>query len=314
MGHDVGDRRLSPDIVREICVELGIELTLDGASNDKGTNAQCDRYCSPSKSFLETQVDGETIWLNPPFNQIDEFLDHYMVCKRRAPDTSTCLVLPDWQAPWRAKVSHMKVVKKFPAGSYLFDQPVNGVRKRMGPTPWGVSVYYDPPVMNHVYAASAAARATGLTMRFIAMLNGRSVVALVDTGAERSLLSTRVADERAVAQSEPQTSLQQVAGTRVHVRGACVATVQLGAAVSLPMLVLPMTDHFDVVLGQDWCTLVGASPCFESPPRLLLRHGMSIPCPAVESLPNTKVAVVSAAVVQEWLQGDSQVPTHERHA
>ena len=181
---DIGDRRIAAEIVHDVVATLGVTFTIDGACNDDGSNAHFEKFCSPSKSFLDTQVDGETLWLNPPFNRIDEFLDHYLVCKSRSPrTTSACLVLPDWQAPWRDKVANMKIVKQFPKGSLLFDQPKGKDRKRMGPTPWGVTIYYDAPVQETVYAASATALQSGLRMRFEAKLNGHKVVALVDTGA-----------------------------------------------------------------------------------------------------------------------------------
>jgi hypothetical protein len=69
---------------------------------------------------LNTNLNDDTVWLNPPFNEIDQYLDHYLACKARAPTTLlACILLPDWTESWNRKVEHMRVVKKFPKGELV---------------------------------------------------------------------------------------------------------------------------------------------------------------------------------------------------
>ena len=165
---DIRDRRIASAIVSDVKATLGITFTLDGACNSNGNNAHCKRYCSPKDSFLDKQLKDEIVWLNPPFNRMQEFVQHYVKCKAKHPTTvSACICVPDWDAPWKKDVQHMRVLKRFPKGSYLFDQPKGNAKKgrqQMGPTPWPVLILYDAP--STCYAASAAAQSEGLLMRF----------------------------------------------------------------------------------------------------------------------------------------------------
>ncbi|MGH3056204.1 MAG: hypothetical protein ACRDL7_14615, partial [Gaiellaceae bacterium] len=42
---------------------------LDACCDDQGVNAHVARFCSPSNSFLDTDVAGQRIWANFPFDQ-----------------------------------------------------------------------------------------------------------------------------------------------------------------------------------------------------------------------------------------------------
>jgi hypothetical protein len=96
---DTSDRMLSPDIFRELQDLTSRQFTLDACCNDNGSNALVSKFCSKSNSFLETDVQGEHVWLNPPFNQLREFISHYLQCKAKSPHTtSACILVPKWRA------------------------------------------------------------------------------------------------------------------------------------------------------------------------------------------------------------------------
>ena len=129
---------------RSIEVLLDRKFTLDGCSCDGGANALVDSYCCPTDSFFNKDLCGEFTWINPPFNNLKAFLDHYLACKARSPsNTSACIVLPDWDGTdWNELVRHMKLIRGYKEGTELF---WDSDGKLMPGTPWGIRVYYDPP-------------------------------------------------------------------------------------------------------------------------------------------------------------------------
>ena len=87
---------------------------------------------------------------NPPYKNAADFVRHYLSCKSESPtNTAAMFVLPLWpNAPWESLVSHMQLVHTYPARYDLFTRPSRTdptQRERVGPAPWPVCVYYDPP-------------------------------------------------------------------------------------------------------------------------------------------------------------------------
>ncbi len=128
-------------------------VSLDACSDIRGRNALTRRYLSSAQDFRKTNVSGETLWLNPPFRQAGDFLQHYLQCKELAPQTTSALiVLPYWpRRSWWKLTSQFKVVKYYPAGTHhLFTAPPadptsTAARRDLGPTRWPVYVFYDGP-------------------------------------------------------------------------------------------------------------------------------------------------------------------------
>ena len=151
------DRCLHRHWFEQIQRQVGRTFTLDACTNDTGDNALCAHYCSPSNSFLSRDLAGECVWMNPPFRNIHAFLDHYVAQKRKHPHTlSGCLLLPDRRHACHPALRGMQVVAQFEKGRPLFTAPdADGSRHRMPGVPWGVKVYYNPPVPS-IYAALQA--------------------------------------------------------------------------------------------------------------------------------------------------------------
>ena len=125
-------------------------FSLDAAASSGGENAQCKRFCSKDDSFLQRPLHGETVWANFPYQRLDKFLDRYLEEKQRDPTNSGMFVLPKWTSTsWWSKVEHMDLVREHPAGEQLFTAPPEDgrsmERRRLGPTPWPVCVFWDPP-------------------------------------------------------------------------------------------------------------------------------------------------------------------------
>ena len=89
---------IHPKIFKQIHKLSNHTFTLDACANSQGDNALCSRYCSVEDSFLEKDLKGEFVWLNPPFKRANEFLEAYFAQKRMYPDqVGACILLPCWR-------------------------------------------------------------------------------------------------------------------------------------------------------------------------------------------------------------------------
>ena len=68
----------APAEFEKLVTQIGKEFTLDGASNDSGDNSHVPgNFCSAEKRpFEETEVRGNHIFLNAPFDQLEVMLQH----------------------------------------------------------------------------------------------------------------------------------------------------------------------------------------------------------------------------------------------
>ena len=147
LGRDRQDWMLKKEIFKELDAAYG-PFTVDACADPSGDNAHVPRFYHAKNSFLKADVSGETVWMNPPYANIQEFLDHYFKCKASAPaSTAGMFVLPKWTgAPWWPLVERMERVKEYGAGYFLFTAPAEkagGKRKSIGPAPWPVVVVRD---------------------------------------------------------------------------------------------------------------------------------------------------------------------------
>ena len=153
---DRDDRMIHPRTFKQIQKLCNHTFTLDACANNSGDNALCSRYCSPEDSFLSKDLQGEFVWLNPPFKRANEFLEAYFAQKREYPDqVGACILLPCWrQFADIPELRRMSLLKHYAPGTHLFSQPGQDLAKRheMAGVPWGVNVYYDPPRRTTFYA------------------------------------------------------------------------------------------------------------------------------------------------------------------
>ena len=72
---DTDNRMIHPKIFKQLQKLSNHTFTLDARANSTGDNALCSRYCSVEDSFLNRDLKGEFVWLNPPFKRANEFLE-----------------------------------------------------------------------------------------------------------------------------------------------------------------------------------------------------------------------------------------------
>lgn len=132
--------------------ELGVTFSVDACCDPDGFNSQVsNHFYSKNKSFLQADVSGQTVWCNPPFDSAATFLSHYLQCKVSSPwSTSGVFILPKWKNPqWATLTKGMRLLHEYPAHTQLFTRPNADPaldRVQVGPAPWPVQVYYDPPL------------------------------------------------------------------------------------------------------------------------------------------------------------------------
>jgi len=68
---------------------------MDACCADTGFNAMCSNYASPAKSFLDATASGQHVWLHPPADLAQQFVEHLLAAWQVAPQsTSGCVILP----------------------------------------------------------------------------------------------------------------------------------------------------------------------------------------------------------------------------
>ena len=166
-------------------------FTLDACANSKRDNVLCSRYCSVEDSFLNKDLKGEFVWLNPPFKRANEFLEAYFTQKRAYPDqVGACILLPCWhQFANIPELRQMTVLKQFTPGTRLFSQPGQDQshRQDMAGVPWAVNVYYDPPRRSTFHAQAHQGHQA---LVFTVKVGEQRAQLLLDTGTtDRSFIN-----------------------------------------------------------------------------------------------------------------------------
>ena len=90
------DRMLTAEVFQKVQSALGVTFTVDGACNPSGDNSHVpSKFYSTEHPFQSARIRGETLWLNAPFEQLSEMLEHYRAEKLVDPyNTSGCFVVP----------------------------------------------------------------------------------------------------------------------------------------------------------------------------------------------------------------------------
>ena len=261
--HHTDDRMLRPDIFTKLQAKIGRAFTIDACCNDDGSNKLVDRFCSGSNDFLQTDVAGETIWLNPPFRALEPFIRHYVQCKRRRPhDTSACIVVPVWHGSHERLLKGMQVLQEFTKGTRLFTAPTSdGGRRQMPGIPWPVRIYYDPPVprlatiANHAsLAVEDSAHTYDYRMLYAGNAAGVAATVAFDSLASANFVSTRWLQRANI--SVPTGSGTVILGdgrTPLATNGTIRLRVAIGRYVDhLVLHVMDMDNVFDIILGDPW--------------------------------------------------------------
>ena len=271
---DNQDRMLNKAEFSKLQRMIGLRFTLDACCNPDGSNALVpDLYKSAEDSFLEYDCSGHNVWLNPPYADIAPFVKHYVQCKAKAPhNTSAVIVLPKWKGSHTQYLQGMHLIKEYPKGSRIFSAPgLHGSAERepLGPTPWPVQVYYDPPVavplacladlpvLEEEAAEQQDHSQSELDCVLLeARVAGANAMCLVDSGASHSLLSSRYCQANGIVVSTAPQTVELADGKSIRVLGVCNARIQIGPYKTVHKCwVTALHPAYDLILGRTWLKL-----------------------------------------------------------
>ena len=120
---------------------------LDCMEHVSGKTSKAKLFCSRLNSVFNHDLTGLSLWCNPDFDYIREFLKHFLRCYNRNPaKTSLTLVVPAWftKSFW-ALLRNFRLVDVIPEGTELFTSPDWLKDEQMiskGPTRWTTIVLY----------------------------------------------------------------------------------------------------------------------------------------------------------------------------
>ena len=242
---------------------------LDGCCDPKGANAQVPTFCHEQDSFLTKDFSGLRVFINPPFSNIQPFIEHYLAIKKKAPTTSAIFVLPKWdtQEWYKNLPSSFQLVKTYPAGSKIFSRPTQttGRREIPGPTRWITNIYFDPPQDTQVSTTlpsmdppehlKSIAKTGGTTDTSLLTLRGkvgRNIFTfLIDSGASRNFVNNKKG-----LRTKPISPIRvKLADGDLIVTNKAVVIDYTLSNISKSFqdefLVVPL-GSFDAILGQQW--------------------------------------------------------------
>jgi hypothetical protein len=273
---DNQDRMFDPAEFSKLQRMVGVQFTLDACCNSDGSNAHVPAcFKSPEDSFLDYDCSGHSVWLNPPFADITPFLRHYSECKAKSPhNTSAVIVLPRWKGSHSQYLRGMQVIKEYPKGSCLFTgapKADSTDREPLGPVPWAVQVFYDPPVAVPLACSATADQAFSATAESLGgppesgvfncvhlqgRIAGANARCLVDSGASQSVLSARFCKTNGVIVTPAPQVVELADGQSMQVTGVCNVRLQIGSFRSVHKCwVAALHPAYDLILGRTWMSL-----------------------------------------------------------
>ena len=289
-----GDNRsVSLSDFKSIESQSGGTFTIDACASDNGDNALCNKFYSPSNSFLDVNdLSNQHVWLNAPFHKIGEFISHYLNVKSKSPDTtSACILVPQWPgAQWGTLLQGMKKLISFPTGYPLFK-----LTKRHTPgIKWPVDIYIDEtykPVVVH----STQTDESPMLMRFHATLHGAKGIVAMDTQASDCFIDQSYVEEHGLVTTPIHRMVELADGSHVRLNSECVVNMKLRNNThhryhkqSVRCYVVPLGADHDMILGQNWLLQVGAELSFATKQCRLNTNGLVLnTIPSPKALPNT---------------------------
>jgi Reverse transcriptase (RNA-dependent DNA polymerase)/RNase H-like domain found in reverse transcriptase/Integrase zinc binding domain/Chromo (CHRromatin Organisation MOdifier) domain/Retroviral aspartyl protease len=245
-------------------------FSFDACANDSGDNAMCAKFASVSHSFLDTNVRGHTVWLNPPFARITQFVRHYLQCKAGSPgNTSACILIPAWHGKHRKLLQGMQLLHRYETGHVLFNAPTSdGGRQVMPGIPWPVEIWYDAPGNVVPVSLQVASTAQALTFKFLGDVAGCKAHVLLDSGATHNFISSDYAKLHGLRVAAPGQAytVKLASGDTVALQGQCTFKLQLQSfSGTVTALVMPeLLPDTDLILGDAWLRSQNATMCFET--------------------------------------------------
>lgn len=264
------DRMLLRRRLLELQRVVGRAFTLDAACNRDGSNSHCARFCSEEFPFTQSDVSGQQVWCNPPFQLglVREWVLHFMQCRARKPmDTGGAFMVPAWKgfAEVFQQYPDFQLLKEYPPGTVLFSKPRGpdgSDRCTLPGVPWPVHVWYAPP---QTEGKVAAMKGSG-PMCYNAHVGMHPAVVMLDSGATtKADNSPGHGDDGYVSAAWAlRHGFTPERANITHVRMANDQATRLDGRITVPIRMGTYVDRIsllvmqqqlegvDVILGTDW--------------------------------------------------------------
>lgn len=238
--------QLRPAVRERLEQVVGCHFTV-GSGRANTCNAVHASKCCDADTFMQTDLAGETVWLDPAPSRLYDMLKHYVECKAKAPATTSAVVL----VPHSKDGSHLHLLKGMQRlmvscrRNSLFEttdgHPLPLAKDK-------VCLYYDPP-----FSAEKAGSGGPLTMTFQGTANQFNAVVALDSQASTSFVSLQWLARAGVAHTPVVRNQVELAdGRRVDAQGSVSLRLKIGSfADTVECQALDMPG-FDVILGDSW--------------------------------------------------------------
>jgi hypothetical protein len=251
------DRQFDPVCFRALERMIGKSFTLDCAADDFGKNALCQRFCSPSRSFLTARVRSQDVlWVHAPFDRISEWVNRYEALRASDPSLSACFLVPArFTAAWMQKLQRMgaRVVHEYTRGSPILAVPEGKGDELSAQCRYTMQALYVPcrsPSSSVCYSTSTDGEPS---LTFRGKVAGAEASILFDTGATHNFIDTTKCRALGLPiQSTHHDTVRVGDGNLVTLRGQCTLNVTVqGFKCSVTALVFDgLTSTCDLVLGD----------------------------------------------------------------
>jgi len=138
-----------PAYLAKVYSKLHRAYDLDAMDHVTGKTSIAPFFCSRINSVFNHRLDGSSIWCNPDFSKITQFVKFFLEAFSRDASTALTLVVPVWLTyEFWPLLKSFRLVDYIPTGTHLFRTPdVLGIRNNgepcdWGPTRWDVAVLY----------------------------------------------------------------------------------------------------------------------------------------------------------------------------
>ena len=309
----------------------GRDFTWDACCADNGCNAHCEKFSSPSNSFLNAEVSGHHIWMFPPIHIAEECIQR-LHCQWEQPcgDTSACVFIPQ-------TFSHMlnqfdgcaRLIAKYAVRSPVLST-ADGLKTLYTSQP--MCAYHIPPRNSLSLNATHAMRDdddmldepthTPLAFVFDARCQHIgsqpsrntpfSAAIMADTGATTRFASKEwvTANKLRIKPTHANWTVRVANNEVVPVAGTVDVDIDIqGYRDKVKFLVMPMSKGYDLILGNDWFIKRQAVLSYESKTVEVMRGGKRY-----KLLPRTSVASTARDLqhpVRESTFGDIDPTNHE---
>jgi len=136
-----------PRRLAQIYARLTRPYQVDAFEHHLGRSSKAPRFFSRANTVFRHRLNGLSVWANPPFDSIGEFLKYFLKhYEEDTTKTSLMLVVPLWLTkPWWPLLRRFRVMDVLPIGSHLFTSPLweqEEILVHKGPTQWITLVLY----------------------------------------------------------------------------------------------------------------------------------------------------------------------------